>query len=140
MTNSTPAGVVISYDNGAGTPVDITAHVMEINDIEIESLTEEMHSFGKTWEESKPVGIARMSDIELSGLYDDVAATGPDALFAGRAPETPATATRTITFTWRTGKTTSVETYLKSYTRSPDRNELTKYSAVLQPTGVVTEV
>lgn len=138
MTLSTPAGVVVSYDNGAGVPVDITAHVMEINDIEVESLTEEMHSFGKTWEESKPVGIARMADIELSGLYDD-AANGPDALFAGRAPETPSSITRTITFTWRSGKTTSVETYLKTYTRSPDRNELTKYSVTLQPTGAVTE-
>jgi len=140
VANSIPSGIVIQYDNGGGTPVDITQYVLTLNDIDVESLVEEKHSFGDAWEESLPIGLARMAPVEISGLYDDTAASGPDALFAGRAPEVPGTATtRTLTITWRGSKTTSVETYLLLYKRSADRNNLTKYTARLQPTGAVTE-
>jgi hypothetical protein len=140
MANSTPAGIVIEYDNSGGTLVDITQHVLTINDIDIESIHEEKHTFGDSWEETLAIGIAKMMPIELTGLYDDTATTGPDALFAGRAPETTSTATRTFRITWNsTPKRTAVETYLKIYGRKADRNALSKYKAVLQPTGTVTE-
>jgi hypothetical protein len=140
VANSNPSGIKIEYDNGSGTPVDISQHVLSINDVDVESITEETHAFGDSWEEHTPVGIARMPAIELSGLYDDTATTGPDALFAGRAPETTVAVTRTLTVTWGGTKTTSVETFLASYKRSADRNGLTKYTARLQPTGAVSEV
>lgn len=140
MANSTPAGIVVEYDNAGGSLVDITQYVQTINDIDVESITEEVHSLGDSWEETKPIGVGRVAPIELGGLYDDQATTGPDALLAGRAPETPATATRTLKITWKSGKTTSVETYLGLYRRSADRNGLTKYLARLMPTGAVTEV
>jgi hypothetical protein len=140
VAKATPAGTIVEYDNAGGSPVDITQHVLTVNDVDIESLTEETHSLGDSWEENIPYGVARVGTVELGGLYDDVATTGPDALFANRAPETPSSATRTLKFTWRSGKTTSVETFLAKYTRSVDRNGLTKYKATLQPTGAVTEV
>lgn len=140
MANSIPSGIKIEYDNAGATLVDITQHVLTINDIEVESLIEEKHSFGDSWEEHLPIGIGRMAPVELSGLYDDTAATGPDSLFANRVPETPASATRTLKITLVGTKTVSVETYLVSYKRSPDRGALTKYTARLQPTGAVTEV
>ena len=139
MANSIPSGITVFYDNSGGTPVDITQYVMTINDIEVESGIEEKHSFGDSWEESLPFGIGKMGAIELGGLYDDVATVGPDALFANRVPETPSSTTRTITITWRSGKTTAVETYLIAYSRAADRNALTKYTVKLQPTGAVTE-
>lgn len=140
MAKATPAGTIIEYDNAGGSLVDITQHVLTINDVDIESVLEEVHTLGDSWEESLPIGVGKVAPVELSGLYDDVASTGPDALFAGRVPETPASATRTLKITWRSGKTTSVETYLVSYKRTADRNALTKYTATLQPTGAVTEV
>jgi hypothetical protein len=42
--------------------------------------------------------------------------------------------------TWRTGKTTSVETYRQKYDRNPVRDGLTKFEATVQPTGATTEV
>lgn len=139
MAKSIPSGVVISYDNSGGTPVDISQHVLSINDVEIESLLEEVHTFGDSWEEYLPIGVGKVAQIELSGLYDDTAGTGPDALFAGRVPETPASSTRTLTITWVGSKTTTVETFLVSYTRTADRSGLTKFKAKLQPTGAVVE-
>jgi|SRR3990172_7426937 len=142
MANSTPAGIIVEYDNSGGTLVDISQYVLTINDVDVENVLEETHSFGDSWEESLPVGIGRMGVVELGGLYDDTASTGPNALFFNRVPENPATAgiPRTLKITWRSGKATVVETHLISYRRSADRNGLTKYTARLQPTGAVTDV
>lgn len=142
MSNSTPAGMKIEYDNAAGTLVDITQHVLTFNGLSVEQLLEEKHSFGDSWEESLPIGIGKLADITLGGLFDDTATTGPDALFGGRIPETPATAglLRTLKITWiASGKNTSVETILMKYDRKPDRNNLTKYEVTLRPTAATTE-
>ena len=140
MALSSPATMKIEYDNSGGTPVDITQYVLTINDISIESVLEEMHPFGSNMEAFMPVGVGKVAAVELGGLYDDTATTGPDALFAGRVPEVPGTAvTRTLKVTWRSGKYTNFETYLISYDRTADRNNLTKYKVKLQPTGAVTE-
>lgn len=138
MANSTPAGIVVQYDDSGGVLRDITQFVLTINGINVEQVTEEKHSFGDSWEETLAIGIARMQPVELGGLYDD-AALGPDALFVRTTPDTPASPTRTLTITWRSGKTTTVETVETSYQRAADRNALTKYTARLQPTGAVTE-
>lgn len=139
MANSSPANIVIEYDNNADTLIDLSQYILSINDVDVEQVLEETHAFGDSWEEHKAVGIGRVPVIELQGLYDDTATVGPDALFANRIPETPATATRTLKITWRSGKTTSVETRLVGYRRSADRGGLTKFTARLQPTGQVTE-
>ena len=139
MANSGPADIKIEYDNSGGSLVDLSQYILSINDVSVESVIEEKHSFGDSWEESLAIGVGKVGDIEIGGLYDDTATVGPDALFAGRVPETSATSSRTLKITWRTGKTTSVETFLISYTRSADRNGLTKFKAKLRPTGAVTE-
>lgn len=140
MAKYGPASIVVNYDDSGGTPQDMTQYVLEINGVAVENILEEVHSFGDSWEEHLPIGVARMTPVELSGLFDDTASTGPDAVFGGQAPATPASTTRTLKFTWGGTKTTEVETHLISYERSADRNGLTRYTARLQPTGTVTEV
>lgn len=136
---STPSQIKIEYDNAAGSLVDISQFVMTLNDVVVEQITEETHSFGDLWEENIAIGIGKLGELTLGGLYDDQAG-GPDSLFAGRVPEDPNTATRTLKITWRTaGKTTTFETFLASYTRKADRGALTKYEAKLLPTGSVVE-
>ena len=101
---------------------------------------EDHRPVGASWDTHLAIGVGKMPVIELGGVFDDTAATGPDALFAGRVPEGPGTATRTITFTWGGSKTTSVETILLTYRRTADKNGLTRWLARIQPTGAVTEV
>lgn len=139
MTNSTPAGITVSYDDSGGTPVDITAHCKEINEFTVEQILENARAYGSAWEAFKAIGIGKVGLIELKGDYDDTSSTGPNALFAGRIPESPATASRTLTFAWGTGETSSVETRLVKYVRTPMREGLTKWGVTLQPTGAVTE-
>ena len=139
MAYSTPSGVKLEYDDSGGTPVDISQFVMTLNDVDVEQITEETHSFGDSWEEHIAIGIGKLGQLELGGLYDDQA-NGPDSLFANRVPEDPNTPTRTLKITGRRGKTSSFETFLAKYTRTADRGALTKYKATLLPTGPNTEV
>jgi len=139
MANYGPADLTVEYDNAAGTLVDITAHVLNVNDIDVENLTEEVRPFGASWDVHKTVGVGRMPVVEIGGVYDDTASTSPDALFANRVPEGPAVASRTLKFTWGGSKTTEVETVLLGYRRTVDRAGLTRWLARLQPTGAVTE-
>ena len=138
MAKSTPADIVVWYDNAGGTPIDISQYCQSIGGVDIENLVEETHSFGDNWEESTPVGIGKLGTIEISGLYDDAAA-GPNALFGAQMPTNPNTATRTLTLEWGNNVNTVFETILVKYSRTPDRSALTKFSASLQPTGAVVE-
>lgn len=139
MANYGPADLQIEYDNAAGSLVDITAHVLTVNDFDVEEITEEVRPFGASWDVHKGVGVGRMPVVEIGGVYDDTAATSPDALFANRVPEGPSATTRSLKFTWGGSKTSNVETILVGYRRSVDKSGLTKWSARLQPTGAVTE-
>lgn len=123
----------ISVDDSGGTPVDLTQYVQTINGLDIEALTEESHSFGDAWVEHLFTGIKRGNDLTIGGFYDDTASTGPDAVLIGIGT------TRTVTITWGGAKTSSFEAIIINYRRNPVRNELTKYEAVLRPTGAVTE-
>lgn len=135
MANYGPADFVIKYDS-----VDITNYVMTINDFTVEQALEEVHALGDNWEEWLVVGVGKVGAIEIGGIYDDTASTGPDAKFANRVgTEGPSTAAKTLEITWGGTKTSSVSTHLIKYTRKADRNGLTKWSASLQPTGQVTE-
>lgn len=134
MANYGPADFSITYDGD-----DITPYVMTINDVTVEQAVEEVHALGDSWEEYLPVGVGKMGQIELGGIYDDQA-SGPDDQFADRVgTEGPATAAVEVVITWGGAKTTTFDTHLVSYTRKADRNGLTKWSAKLQPTGAVVE-
>jgi hypothetical protein len=89
MANYGPASLKIEYDNSGGSPVDITAYVLSINSIDVEQVLEEVRPFGASWDTFLPIGIGKVAPVELSGLFDDTAVSGPDALFAGRVPEAP---------------------------------------------------
>jgi len=140
MAKYGPASLAIDYDNSGGTPVSITQHVLTMNGVSIEQILEEVRSFGDQWEEHLPIGVGRMKPVVLGGKFDDTAATGPDALFIRTTPETPASTTRTLKFTWGGTKTTSVETFVMRYDRLGERNKIQDYEVELQPTGAVTEV
>lgn len=141
MSKSYAAVVAIAYDDAAGSPVDITTHVLTINDIEISNVLERTDPFGVGMAEHSTTGKGEVAPIELGGIYEDTDADSPDVLFADRVPEAPSVAARTLTITWRSGRTTSIETKLGNYKRTPNRETgLSRWMARLQPSGTVTEV
>jgi len=130
--------VTINVDNSGGTPLDMTQHTLDINDVEIESILEESHSFGDSWFESLATGVKRMAPIVQGGLYDDTSSSGPDAMYVTTASG-PSQATRTWQCVYGSTKSTSVEVLIAKYGRKLGRAALHKYSVTLQPTGAVTE-
>lgn len=138
MANYGSNSVQFNFDNSGGTPVDMTAHTLEVNDIEIESILEESYAFGKAWHESLAVGVRRMSPVVQGGLYDDAASTGPNVIY-GTTASGPAQALRTWQCVYGSTKSTSVEMLIAKYVRKLARGALHKYSVTLQPVGTVTE-
>lgn len=139
MAKYGPNSLRFDYDNVGGSAVNMSEYILTINDVQVEAILEESHSFGDAWFESLATGIRRLNPVEVSGHYDDAATSGPDVVF-NAVFSSPATATRTMTITWGGSKTTASETLIAMYGRQATRNELTKYSARFQPSGAVTEV
>lgn len=126
--------VVIEFDvTDGGSLTDISQYIQSINGIDVESIMEMSHTFGDAWEEHLPVGVKKMGEITLEGLYDD------GANVSGAFFTSAHTQTRTFKITYGSTKTTSVETWITKRSRKPQRNALTRFSVTLQPTGTVTE-
>jgi hypothetical protein len=141
MTQSTSAGMKFFYDDAVGNPVDITAFVLSINDVDVSNMLQQTDPYGTTMPEFTPTGKGKIEPIEIGGLYK-TGAGSIDELFSGRVPEGPTAATRTFSVEYIAGvRKTLVETHLEHFKRSPNKdNGLTRFSVRLQPTGVVTEV
>lgn len=137
MANYGPDDVSLSFDNAGGTPVVMTDYILTINGIEIEAAMEETTTFGLAWKTSKATGIRMVGDITITGNYDDTATTGPDVIF-NAVVSGPSVASRTLLLGYGSTKTSSVETWIKKYSRKVGKI-LTKYEVVLEPTGAVTE-
>lgn len=137
---SVSAAAKYFYDDVAGNPVDITAFILTDHDFEEANKLQETDPFGTTMPEFSTTGRGEIKPITLGGLYKTGAGT-IDALFGNRVPESPDTAVaRTFTEQWSTGRTTSVETQLSAFKRSFNKdNGITRFTVVLQPTGVRTE-
>lgn len=133
MAKYTAADLVIEFDNSANTLVNMSQHVQTINGLDVEAVIEEAHTFGDSWVEQLFTGLKRAADVTLGGLYDDTAATGPNAIFNALGD------TRTLRVTWGGTKTSSMETLIKQFKRTPARGELTKYEVTLAITGAITE-
>jgi hypothetical protein len=139
MANAGSPDFIFMFDNVGGTPVNMSQYLLSVGGVSVEAMTEESHAFGDSWQETLATGIRKMNPLDVEGLYDDVATVGPNAIFNDVA-DGPADTTRTMTITWRTGKTTSVETLIAKHERIASRGALTRYRTTLQPTGAVTEV
>ena len=127
--------ILITSASATGAFHDISAYVTEINGFLIEALLEEGTAFSDAWPRQFYTGIRQVGDITINGFYDDVAASGPHALFGGL---TQLGAERVMKLKFgTTNEYPKFDFLIKSYTRDPERKALTKYSAVFVPTGAV---
>ena len=114
---------------------DLSQYVDTISAPEIQALLEETHAMGDAWVEHSYIGVRMAPEITFSGPYEDVAASGPVAIF-GNA--TDVGAERNIKVEFGGGGAFKVDVIVKSFKKIPTRSALTRFEAVLQPTGAVT--
>lgn len=139
MAKSTPAEIVVEFDNSGGTLQNISQYSITLNGISVEQILERADSFGDSWEEHLPIGKGKIAPVVIGGHFDDTASTGPDALFKISTPDTPSSTARELKVTWRSGVTTLINVYRVKYDRKPTRDGLTMFEATVQPTGAPTE-
>ena len=137
MANYGQPNFKVSVTTSSGTTAlqDISQYVTEISGFKIEAITEQSDAFGDSWQEHLWTGIRRMDDLTLSGFYNDVAATGPHALF-GQTSNIGAEYEMELDF--GASDIAHFDILVLSYSRMPVRNELTKYEVVVRPTGALT--
>lgn len=130
--------ITITYDDApSGVGQNVTQHILTMNGIKIEAITQPSHAFGDAWEEHTPTGMKRVPPITFTGYYDDTAATGPHIVFV--APDDdPQDGTRTLVIVFGNAKTFTTETRLVSYEVLGKNSGLTEFAAVVQPTGSAT--
>ena len=135
MARAGSADIAVEFDDSGGTPRVISQYVTEISGLDSEAKIEETTAMGDANVTQAPTGFKVNNDVTLGGFYDDVA-LGPNALFI----DVGNTTSRTLKVTWKTGKTSTVETIIKKYSRKPTAGGLTKYQVHLAPTGPIVEV
>ena len=132
------ASVTITYDDApGGTGQVVTGYVQTMSGTKISSAMQASHAFGDSWEEHTPTGMSKMEPVTLSGHWDTTATTGPHVVFI--APDDgPQDDTRTLVIVFGDSKTMTVETRLVSYEVLGQNQNLTQFTAVIQPTGAAT--
>ena len=108
------------------------------SDIEVEKTaeTEEATPIGAAVNKEAFSGITTLKDIGVGGIYDDQAATGPDAVFGGGL----GTSAAVEILYGGTKKTTVAGMGVKAYKRTISKGKLTRYATTLCNTGAtITE-
>lgn len=123
---------------------DISAQVTGFSGFNPEAILEQVHGFGKTYEESAHVGVNRIPAITFEGPWDDDTATGTAGIF-GQSSDLGAERCLRLNFVNATGATgaganVKMDVIVQSYGRQPARGGLTPYRLVVQPTGAWTPV
>lgn len=124
----------ISVDDSGGTPRDLSQYIDTVNGLRVESiLVDPSHTFGDTWVERLDTAIKQHADVTIEGWFDDTATSGPHVVLG-----TTGGTARTLTYNPGGSNTRNVEVWIRSYEILMTRGEMTRYRAVLAPTGAVT--
>lgn len=133
MSNYNSSNIKIEIDASVGGALqDITASVLEIGGVKVSAGTVESTPFGVSFPEHLATGMKTYADIPLKFFYEDTASTGMHAVFSPMG-------VRSFKVTYGGGKYTSCEVLITDYERAPKVGDVTRCSAVLKPTGTVSE-
>lgn len=129
--------VTITYDDApAGVARVITQFVMELGGAKIVVETEQSDTFGDAWREHIRTGMRSVPDIPVSGTFDTTTVTGPHVTLRPLdADAEPNNGTRTLALVFGDGKTFTVETLLVEYEVAAQQGSLTRFNALIRPTG-----
>lgn len=128
MARYGPADVTVNW-NSTSIP-DCTA----ITDVQTEALIEEVTALGDSVESHAAVGVSRWGELTLEAPYADDA----NQLQEETEDQVGLGGSATLTLTFGGSNTISATCIVKSVMRVMERGALTKFRAVLQPTGTIT--
>jgi len=136
-TGGDAIGFKITSTSTTGSFHDLSQYVTEFSGLNIEAVLVDGHTFGDAWRESLYTGFRQGADITVRGFYDDVAASGPNALLG----LTNLGGERVVKLNvGTTNAYPKFDVILKQYNTLPRRGELTMYESVMSITGAITTV
>ena len=110
----------------------IQNYVDTIGGSKITALTVQSDAFGDAWVEHLYAGVRRKEPFTFGGFYDDVAASGPHALFG---QSTDIGAERYMEIGYGASDVLNGRVLIESYQVSPARGTLHRYEVACLPTG-----
>lgn len=113
--------------------VNLSSFIDTVNELSIEALLQEGHTFGDAWVKQFFTGVKQGQAVTVEGFYDD-SVGGPDEVLNDIG------ATRQVKMVWGGTKASTFDAIISNYVRKPVRGELTRFSCTLTPTGEITEV
>lgn len=127
------ASLVITIDDSpGGAPRVITPYVLTIGGLKKESITQQTNPFGTSFQSHTPVGVTKVDDIPITGLFDDTAVLGPHVVFKVQAADiAPASVGRVLVIATG-GGTFTITVHLVSYEVLGKNNNLTEYAALVR--------
>ena len=131
------SAVTITLDDApGGSGVAIHGFVMTMGGAKIVVEKEQSDTFGDFWREHTPTGFRSSPDIPISGFFNTTPTTGSHAVLKPTDNDAvPDGGTRTLVIVFGDSKTFTVETILSEYEVVGEVGKLTKFNAVLTPTG-----
>lgn len=137
MANYGSPNVKLTFSSASGTTVthNLSNYIDTLNGFKINAMTQESHAFGDSWVENLYTGVKSADDITVGGFYDDVAASGPHALFGNTSD---IGAERNCEIDFGSSDIVAFKYIELSYQRTPNRGELTRWEMVMKVSGAVT--
>lgn len=109
-------------------------YIRKMNGLSIQAIVVDSHAFGDSWKESLYSGVRGARDIVIGGYYEDVAASGPHALY-GQTTDVGAERYHEVDF--GASDVANFRTVQLDYTRTPLLEDLTEWEATLRVTGPI---
>lgn len=120
-----------------GTSYDVSQYIDTLGGQKITAITEPSHTFGDSWEEHIPVGLSKGEPFDFEGQFDNVATSGPHAIFKdvddGTTDDTRAMVVGFGAVAYR-----HFDIRLASYEVIASNGKITRYKCNALPTGTVT--
>lgn len=127
--------VRLKFGNTSDLWYDIKSYIDEQSALKLTAILEDWFPKGNTWKEKKSTGLKEWGgDLELKGLYDNTATSGPDILFNNSGARLGGTGKVAESFdagaSWRV-----VSVINAGYVPEPKQGGLTRFTVTLTPYG-----
>lgn len=121
-------------DAPGGTARNILGHILTMGGVKVTSATEDSTAFGVSWRAHTPTGMNSVPDITLEGFWDTTATTGPHVVL-GTVDDGPQDDGRELIVGFGDSKTFTIDVRLVEYEVIATVGQLTRFRALLRPTG-----
>lgn len=141
MANFGQADLIVGFSRSSATVassatgfITLQNYIITIGPSKLSALTVQSDAFGDSYVEHLYAGVRRKEPFTIGGIYDDVASTGPHAIFG---QTTDIGAERWGEIGYGASDVVSFRSIVQSYSVVPARGTLHMWEAELLPTGAV---